>query len=76
MAKKIIKTMLKNGIDAIIARNKSDAVVIEVQVNVGANDENDSNRGISHFIEHMLFEGTKKRNAHQISSEIESIGGS
>jgi predicted Zn-dependent peptidase len=43
--------------------------------NVGARDENLSNNGISHFIEHMLFKGTKTRTAKKISEEIESYGG-
>lgn len=43
--------------------------------NVGTRDENNSNNGISHFIEHMLFKGTKRRSAKRISEEIESYGG-
>lgn len=43
--------------------------------NTGSRDESINNNGISHFIEHMLFKGTKKRTAKQISDEIESIGG-
>lgn len=43
--------------------------------NVGARDESLKNNGISHFIEHMLFKGTKKRTAKMIAEEIESSGG-
>ena len=43
--------------------------------NVGARDENLRNNGISHFIEHMLFKGTKRRTAKMIAEEIESSGG-
>jgi len=43
--------------------------------NVGARDENNLNNGISHFIEHMLFKGTKRRSAKRISEEIEAYGG-
>ena len=43
--------------------------------NVGARDESLRNNGISHFIEHMLFKGTKKRTAKMIAEEIESSGG-
>jgi len=43
--------------------------------NVGARDENSSNNGISHFVEHMLFKGTKRRSARRIAEEIESYGG-
>jgi predicted Zn-dependent peptidase len=43
--------------------------------NVGARDENNNNNGISHFIEHMLFKGTKRRSSKRIAEEIESQGG-
>lgn len=43
--------------------------------NVGTRDETLRNNGISHFIEHMLFKGTKKRTARMIAEEIESYGG-
>jgi predicted Zn-dependent peptidase len=44
-------------------------------LNVGSRDEIGKNNGISHFIEHMLFKGTKKRNAKKIAEDIESLGG-
>lgn len=43
--------------------------------NVGSRDENLSENGISHFIEHMLFKGTSKRTSKQITDAIESSGG-
>ncbi len=43
--------------------------------NVGSRDENFKNNGITHFIEHMLFKGTKKRSARKIANDIESCGG-
>ena len=69
------KTFLKNGINVLLEKRDSNSAVIALQVNVGANNEDDSNRGVSHFIEHMLFEGTKKRTSHEIGNAIESIGG-
>jgi predicted Zn-dependent peptidase len=44
-------------------------------VGIGSRDEDDSSAGISHFIEHMLFKGTKTRTAHQIADAIEQRGG-
>jgi predicted Zn-dependent peptidase len=44
-------------------------------VNTGSKNENSSNNGISHFIEHMMFKGTQKRSAQKLSDEIESLGG-
>ena len=46
-----------------------------VWVKAGACDENKQNAGVSHFIEHMMFKGTEKRNARQIAEEIDRIGG-
>ncbi|HVO76292.1 MAG TPA: pitrilysin family protein [Ignavibacteriaceae bacterium] len=43
--------------------------------NVGSRDESEKNNGITHFIEHMLFKGTKKRSAKKIAEEIEGYGG-
>ncbi len=43
--------------------------------NVGSRDENLKSNGIAHFIEHMLFKGTKKRSARKIATDIESCGG-
>ena len=46
-----------------------------VWVNVGSRDETPSVAGASHFLEHLLFKGTKRRNAMEISSTIEAVGG-
>ncbi len=43
--------------------------------NVGSRDETKDNSGISHFLEHMFFKGTKKRSAKKIAEDIESLGG-
>lgn len=70
------KVVLDNGLTVIFERRKRGSVVIEVLVNVGSNHENENERGLSHFMEHILFEGTKKRPSNlEISNEIEKIGG-
>jgi len=46
-----------------------------VWVNVGSRDETPSVAGASHFLEHLLFKGTTRRSAMQISSAIEAVGG-
>jgi predicted Zn-dependent peptidase len=66
---------LKNGLIVLYEKKKGQSVAVEVCINVGAVDENDKISGISHFLEHILFEGTKTRTARQISSEIENLGG-
>ena len=46
-----------------------------IWIRAGSSDENDSNNGIAHIIEHMLFKGTKNRSAKQIADEMARIGG-
>ncbi len=43
--------------------------------NTGSRNENSKNNGISHFTEHMLFKGTKRRTSKKLSDEVESLGG-
>jgi predicted Zn-dependent peptidase len=47
-----------------------------VWTRTGARDERKGEEGLCHFFEHMLFKGTSRRSAFQISQEIEKIGGS
>jgi predicted Zn-dependent peptidase len=48
---------------------------IGVWVNVGSRDETATMSGASHFLEHLLFKGTEKRTALDISADIEAVGG-
>lgn len=50
------------------------SVTMGILVGTGASDETDAEDGISHFIEHMQFKGTKKRNAFEISDAFDRIG--
>ena len=50
------------------------SVTMGIIVHTGASIESDSEDGISHFIEHMMFKGTKKRSAFRISDEMDAIG--
>lgn len=52
------------------------SVSLGVWVKAGPVYETDKERGISHFIEHMLFKGTAKRDAKTLASEIDAVGGS
>jgi len=70
------KTTLKNGLTIITQLKQSDSVSIVITVKVGSNNETRKINGISHFIEHMLFEGTKHRKSSTIiANEIEKLGG-
>ena len=69
-------TTLNNGIRILTKKMPHvRSVVMGVWVNVGARDEADSENGISHFIEHMIFKGTEKRTGYQIAKEFDAIGG-
>src|SRR3989338_3306038 len=70
------KVTLRNGLELIYTKKPGSAVVVQVMVKVGSNHERPTERGIAHFLEHLLFEGTTKRPTNQlISNEIEAIGG-
>lgn len=69
------KFKLRNSLTVLYEKRKSDSVAIEVCVGTGSNNEPGSIAGISHFLEHMMFEGTKTRTSKQISEAIENIGG-
>ena len=67
---------LKNGLRVIFLKKATDSVTIQIIVNVGSNYEKDGIRGMSHFMEHMLFEGTTTRkDGTIIANEIEKLGG-
>ena len=64
-----------NGIRLIVKRMPGlMSVTMGIIVHTGASVESDEEDGISHFIEHMMFKGTKKRTAYQISDEMDAIG--
>jgi len=65
----------KNGLTIIYDKQPTKSVSVHVTVRVGSNNEDKTNNGISHFIEHMLFEGTRKRTNQEIANEIEKLGG-
>ncbi len=70
------KTVLDNGIRIISEQVEYlRSVSLGIWVDVGSRDENESENGISHFIEHMIFKGTRNRSSFQIAKELDSIGG-
>jgi predicted Zn-dependent peptidase len=72
----IKKHTLDNGIRIVMEKiDYVRSASIGIWVNVGSNNENEETNGLSHFIEHMLFKGTKNRKANEIAEEIDSIGG-
>ncbi len=72
----IQKTTLKSGISVITEEMPDvESCSIGIWVNTGSRNEVREIGGVSHFIEHLLFKGTEKRTALEISREIESVGG-
>ncbi|MFO7963889.1 MAG: pitrilysin family protein [Desulfobacterales bacterium] len=72
----IQKTTLANGVRLLtkhIPHTRS--VSMGIWVAVGARDESDPESGMAHFIEHMLFKGTRKRTGYQIAKAFDAIGG-
>lgn len=71
------KTVLKNGLRVISERVPSvRSISLGVWIDVGSRHEQPKESGLSHYIEHMLFKGTRRRSAKQIAASLESIGGS
>ncbi len=68
---------LANGLRVVFINNdNAESVSFGIFVSSGSRHESAADAGISHFIEHMLFKGTKKRSALKISQAIEGRGGS
>ena len=67
---------LKNGLRVITEKiDHLNSISVGVMVQNGSRNEIEELNGISHFIEHMFFKGTNKRNAKQIVEDIENVGG-
>lgn len=70
------KTVLGNGIRVVTEKIPfAHSVSTGIWVNTGSRDEKPDERGITHFIEHMLFKGTRRRSALDIAKEFDSVGG-
>ena len=69
-------TTLPNGVRIISETVPHvQSISLGLWVGTGSRDEAPAIRGISHFIEHMLFKGTQKRTAWEIADTIEARGG-
>ena len=67
---------LSNGITVVMETMPYlKSAAFGVWVRVGSANEDESNNGIAHIIEHMMFKGTKNRSAKQIADEMARIGG-
>ena len=70
------RALLPNGIRVITEQMPHvRSVAVGIWICSGSREEPDDDTGISHFIEHMVFKGTKNRSAEQIARSVDSIGG-
>lgn len=69
------KYNLKNGITLLFEKRNLPIISLSISNSFGASSEAEKIKGIAHFIEHLLFTGTKTRSHEDISREIEKRGG-
>jgi zinc protease len=70
------KYQLKNGLKVLLVEShKSPVLSIQMWVRTGSADEKKGEEGISHFIEHLVFKGTRKYKVGEVASSIEAAGG-
>ncbi len=60
---------------ALATLPQSECAAISIYIPAGSRDEHDVPAGTAHFLEHMVFKGTERRSARELSLEIESAGG-
>ena len=72
----IRKTVLPNGLTILTERMEHvRSVAMGVWIKAGSRHETAEINGISHFVEHMVFKGTRSRTAQLIAREVDAIGG-
>ena len=68
-------TILQNGLKVISIKKETSLVAINLGVKIGSIYEEKCEKGICHFIEHMLFKGTRNRTNKELNDELEQLGG-
>ena len=70
------KTVLKNGVRVITESHPfTRAVSVGVFVQAGTRHENPRKAGLTHFLEHLVFKGTKTRSAYDLAKVLDAVGG-
>ena len=70
------RTVFSNGLRVVSEKMPNvKSVSVGIWVDVGSRQESPRENGISHFIEHMCFKGTRRRNAKEIAQSLETLGG-
>ncbi len=66
---------LSNGIRILHRHTDSQVAHCGLLINTGSRDEAAEEQGLAHFIEHVIFKGTRRRKAFQVMSHMENVGG-
>lgn len=66
---------LPNGIRIVHEPNPINVAYCGYAVNAGTRDERENEQGMAHFVEHLIFKGTRKRHAWHILNRMENVGG-
>jgi len=74
-ADKFYRQVLPNGLTLIFEKRQQPVVSIYTAIKFGSGHESIKLKGLAHFIEHAVFKATKTRDAKQITSTIEKVGG-
>jgi predicted Zn-dependent peptidase len=75
MKAKFYRKVLKNGMTIILEKRNLPLVSVAFAIRNGGVNEKEEEKGISHFIEHLLYKGTPNRDAKKIAEDIEKRGG-
>ena len=72
----VARSTLSNGLTVVShTMPEVETVSLGIWIGAGSRSEQLTEHGVAHFLEHMAFKGTKRRNARQIVEEIEAVGG-
>ena len=71
----IKKHFLENGLEILTIKKDTQISSINLGIKVGAMYESLEEKGLSHFVEHMLFKGTETRKNEKLNEELENLGG-
>jgi len=69
------KKVLKNGLTVLHEKRDVPVTTVMLGAKFGAAYETSEEKGIAHFMEHLCFKGTEKRDVKQIAEEVEKVGG-
>ena len=75
MKQEIVKMTLPNGLHVVYVKSKKNKIVITIGVKVGLLDETAENNGISHFLEHVLWEGANSKTGKEIRDAVSNMQG-